>query len=774
MIGGALVGTFLGVFLAYGSSAPLRPGEGGGRGGPAFLPVLIREVLIANLHRHPANICIEVGRQNTPHHVRPSFWKSICRLAAARRSGRPCARVSHAQPETGGGWRYDISTVFDLIPRDKLSAVWVDPQSGVLRLGLGCECHAIATPFRPGIVVIDILDGVAPAGSPYETALADAGNEMPVLVRQKALRPKPRPVGLVPDPVPEPLPAQVVQRLAPAAPVLPPLSIPTPDPRAAEMRERLLRDLSRSIAAGAVKPVAQLPVQDPRPALSRPVVLPLPSDPGDSVQVRVRPATGAPDSALTTSGQACIADTRLDLAAWASDADPVDQFVTAQSAVLGEFDRPDRDRLIGLVRLNLHFGFGAEARSLIRLWGRDDPEAAVLDALGTLVDGGISAPVFEGMLGCDSAAALWAVLARTRLPPGADINRAAVLAAFSALPLGLRRHLGPAVSERFLAAGDTENARSIRDAIDRAAGPHGDNLTMIDASLDLADGEHDLAERKLEAVVADDGAAAARALATLVESRLSRGERPEAAQVVALESMLNERRSSPEAEMLRRALAKGQATIGSADRAFRDVAATEAAIYPELWSLLTRHADEIEFAALALDPPGTAVADLPADVRLAVARRLHAGGFAEGARRWTEGLASDDAGLLLAQVALDLQDGRDALRRLGGQDGEEAGRLRAQALTLLGDAPAALAAWEAAGDASQAARMRLLARQWDDLNAGDDAPLRAVLATRMPAPPVAPDSEGAPLAQARTLLETSGAARDAISALLASRQVPEG
>ncbi len=34
---------------------------------------LIREVLVANLHRHPANICIEVGRQNTPHHVRPGF-----------------------------------------------------------------------------------------------------------------------------------------------------------------------------------------------------------------------------------------------------------------------------------------------------------------------------------------------------------------------------------------------------------------------------------------------------------------------------------------------------------------------------------------------------------------------------------------------------------------------------------------------------------------------------------------------------------------------------
>lgn len=34
---------------------------------------LIREVLVANLFNHAPNICIEVGRQNTPHRMRPSF-----------------------------------------------------------------------------------------------------------------------------------------------------------------------------------------------------------------------------------------------------------------------------------------------------------------------------------------------------------------------------------------------------------------------------------------------------------------------------------------------------------------------------------------------------------------------------------------------------------------------------------------------------------------------------------------------------------------------------
>ena len=73
MIGSALVGTFLGVFLAYGIMGPFAARVKGVVEEDAHFYQLIREVLIANLHRHPPNICIEVGRQNTPHHVRPTF-----------------------------------------------------------------------------------------------------------------------------------------------------------------------------------------------------------------------------------------------------------------------------------------------------------------------------------------------------------------------------------------------------------------------------------------------------------------------------------------------------------------------------------------------------------------------------------------------------------------------------------------------------------------------------------------------------------------------------
>ncbi|RMD89740.1 MAG: flagellar motor stator protein MotA [Alphaproteobacteria bacterium] len=73
LIGGALVGTFLGVFLAYGIVGPFAARLKAVTEEDAHFYQLIREVLVANLYNHATNICIEVGRQNAPHNVRPSY-----------------------------------------------------------------------------------------------------------------------------------------------------------------------------------------------------------------------------------------------------------------------------------------------------------------------------------------------------------------------------------------------------------------------------------------------------------------------------------------------------------------------------------------------------------------------------------------------------------------------------------------------------------------------------------------------------------------------------
>ncbi|MBL8556361.1 MAG: flagellar motor stator protein MotA [Phenylobacterium sp.] len=73
MIGGALVGTFLGVFLAYGIVAPMatRMKEVVEEEGAFYR--IIQAVLVAHLHGNAAQISVEIGRGNVPSPAQPSF-----------------------------------------------------------------------------------------------------------------------------------------------------------------------------------------------------------------------------------------------------------------------------------------------------------------------------------------------------------------------------------------------------------------------------------------------------------------------------------------------------------------------------------------------------------------------------------------------------------------------------------------------------------------------------------------------------------------------------
>jgi chemotaxis protein MotA len=73
MIGGALVGTFLGVFLAYGLVGPFSDKAKAIRDEEHQFYVLIREALVASLHKHSPQLCVEVARRNTPEKMRPTF-----------------------------------------------------------------------------------------------------------------------------------------------------------------------------------------------------------------------------------------------------------------------------------------------------------------------------------------------------------------------------------------------------------------------------------------------------------------------------------------------------------------------------------------------------------------------------------------------------------------------------------------------------------------------------------------------------------------------------
>ena len=73
MIGSALVGTFLGVFLAYGLVGPMATRLTGIVDEDASFYKIIQSVLVAHLHGNAAQISVEIGRGNVPSPAQPSF-----------------------------------------------------------------------------------------------------------------------------------------------------------------------------------------------------------------------------------------------------------------------------------------------------------------------------------------------------------------------------------------------------------------------------------------------------------------------------------------------------------------------------------------------------------------------------------------------------------------------------------------------------------------------------------------------------------------------------
>jgi chemotaxis protein MotA len=73
MIGSALVGTFLGVFLAYGIVGPMAVRMKDVIDEEGSLYRIIQSVLVAHLHGNAAQISVEIGRGSVPTPSQPSF-----------------------------------------------------------------------------------------------------------------------------------------------------------------------------------------------------------------------------------------------------------------------------------------------------------------------------------------------------------------------------------------------------------------------------------------------------------------------------------------------------------------------------------------------------------------------------------------------------------------------------------------------------------------------------------------------------------------------------
>ena len=654
---------------------------------------------------------------------------------------------------------YDLAAVWQRIARTRVAALDIDAATGALKLTLGCDCHLFPFEYQPGVVVLDIKPGPAPQGSAFESAFADQPPAAPPL-------PGDTTVASynwlsTPSETSTRLPVKTL-----------PLPLPTGEVSLEPIRDALLEQIARGAADGIVDMGRLLP--DQAAPAKEAVALPwsnirigespgiLVSDPDDF-------AEGARPSA------ACAADEDLDLTAWGESGSPIDLLSTARSGLFGEFDAADPEAILRSVRLHLYLGFGAEAEQQAGLLDQDseDGPMALYRSMALLVDGESDPDTpFASMLDCDGAAALWAALARDRLPAGPGVNRDAILRAFLALPPHLRSHLGSPLAEKFLARDDADAVRVIRDAIERTPDADPGAVALLDAESDLHLGDAGAAMvHALEAVALDGNQA--EALVALVETHFRQLEPISTDIPDALVALRGQTSGTALAEAVDRALVLSLGLSGQSEAAFLDAAAT-GAVLVDLWHVVQERAEDDEFLRHAVLSSDTLPPDLDADLDLAIANRLLALGFPDAALVWTgQVLPSDapDLRLAAAEAELGRRNPPKAVDLLSGLSGTEAATLRAEALLQLEDLEAAGTSLAAAGQTDAALRTSLWQGDWSGL---DPSAPEAWRTAADQIEPTLTDASAGLLGRGANAVEASSASRAAIDALLGSVSAPGG
>lgn len=653
---------------------------------------------------------------------------------------------------------YDLSAVWDRIPRTRLQALLVDPDSGVLQLTLACQCHVFPFEYRPGVVVLDIKPGPAPTQSAFELPFDNSK------------------IGAVTSPPPTTMLAAEYDWLDqarnpdPSASMVTDLPLHTSAVSLDPLRAELLEEISRAATRGVIDMV--LPGKSPDVAAVNNGELPW-------TQIRI----GAPPDSnisgiaaeagnLMPDGGACAPDDVIALPDWGAGKLPHEILIEARTGLFGEFDVVDPDAVLRAVRMHLFLGFGAEAAQYASLLTGDDQpkEHDLLLSLARLVDGGPDPhSPFLGMLACDGTAALWAALAHSELPPGQDVNTDAVVRTFLALPSHLRTSLGSALAGKLLEHDDSEAARMIRNAVERTPYIASGTVNLLDASAEIHAGRPDAALGHAEAAVGESGSGLEEMIA-LVEAHFHKTEPLSPEIATALQAFQQEVGDPENRAKLLRALALAQVLSGQIDAGFA-TAAEHGLNASDLFQVAFLLADDDAFLRHAVRLDGADAAEVSPQVRFGVAARLIDLGFSDAGLVWMDPVGPNDSvdvRRIAAEAELTRGDARRTLALLIGLAEPQDETLRARALVQLGALAEARTAYLAAGLPEEALRLTTWEGDWQRLQAEGTPLWSAAAAAVTPNLP----QDGGPLARGAALLEDAASARIAVNALLSGLAPP--
>ncbi len=239
---------------------------------------------------------------------------------------------------------------------------------------------------------------------------------------------------------------------------------------------------------------------------------------------------------------------------------------------------------------------------------------------------------------CDTSVAFWSVLSEKVLDQDEDYNMNSILSTFSALPFHLRQYLGPILSDRFLAVGDTESVHYIQNAMLRVNERQSDASVLLNAKLALAEGASKSGEDKLKDIIAENGAHAPEALVKLIQMKAKDGEEIDESIAETVEAFAVEFRGDPFEGKLQEAATLAQIYSGKPEVAVKKIFALkqeEGSDNQDLANLTSRALealaqvpdDTLFLKTIWQHKDGISQADFSNSARLAVSRRLLDLGF---------------------------------------------------------------------------------------------------------------------------------------------------
>ncbi len=717
----------------------------------------------------------------------------------------------------GNGNVIDTSGVFRRIARDRIKDISVSGDNSNITLKVDCVCHADAFEFRPGLLVVDIKDGLPAQYSPFETAfsadetgadfteevadtIADetvieadkTGNETAVATEDVAS------IDQETEPVSLPVPAHPSSFTSGLA-FRPEVGSESSE-RITLMQSEMLRQIGRAAAQGLLEANLPEPIHEPKPAdVSESLIEPSETQQEElaaqaHINIHIENSVDRefarllPKGTSPEDGEVCFGSDLVNVVEWGGEDAVWDQISQYRRKLSGEFDKANPVAAEALAKAYIYAGFGAEALQIVDSFGVDPETAMILKDIARIVDGlpPQQNGVLQGQTACDTEVALWAVLALPELSKGTDVNRPRVIATFSELPLHLRRHLGPKLAEMFLEIGDIETATAIRNAIARAPGDAGDAFRLMEAHFEQERGHHDTAEQTLEEIAADNTAVALKALIKLLEAKAERKSQVSGEILTTAESYLFEQRTTADGAKLLRSLTLIYAQSGNLDVALSNLRAANANAFinekAQLWdevltTAINSASDEAFLKFMFAARKDVSKLDIPRATRQSIAKRVLELGFSTRALDILDAPVppSDSDRLIMARAAL--VDGRaDQVETLlENISGDEAVNLRAQAFENLGEYEKAAAAYAEISDYDSQKSAVWLAGDWQSLQQIGTEPEKS-LARSMALGAQIVDADPAMSEQVlsvdASLIEESGNFRQSIEALIKDYPTP--